>query len=66
MKSKVSITSRDREILLAVLHKVPVLSESDLALWWPDTDDSVASAEAPPASAALAAVAPNSPGALPD
>ena len=40
MKNTFSITDRDRAILLAVLHKVPVLSESALALWWPDTDSS--------------------------
>jgi hypothetical protein len=65
MKNKISLTDRDREILLALLHKVPVLSESALAVWWPDTDDPVTSAEFPPASAELAATAPNSPGALP-
>lgn len=38
MKSTFSITDRDRAILLAVLHKVPILSESALAHWWPFTD----------------------------
>ncbi len=38
MKKAFSITERDRAILLAVLHKVPVLSEPALSCWWPDTD----------------------------
>lgn len=40
MKKSFSITERDRAILLAVLHKVPILSEAALALWWRDTDSS--------------------------
>jgi hypothetical protein len=40
MKRSFSITDRDRAILLAVLHKVPILSEAALALWWQDTDSS--------------------------
>lgn len=39
MKNKIALTARDREILLAILHKVPVHSESVLALWWPDIDE---------------------------
>jgi DNA-binding Lrp family transcriptional regulator len=33
-----SLTERDRTILLALLHKVPVLSVSALSELWPDTD----------------------------
>jgi hypothetical protein len=66
MKTKLSLTDRDREIVLALLHKVPVQSAEALARSWPDTDDSVTSAEAPPASAVFSATALTSPGALPD
>ncbi len=40
MRSAFSVTERDRAILLAVLHKVPVLSEAALSCWWQDTDAS--------------------------
>jgi hypothetical protein len=64
MNNKISLTARDREIVPALLHKVPAHSESVLALWWPDTDDPITSADDTPAARELAA--PNSPGALPD
>ena len=40
MRSAFSVTERDRAILLAVLHQVPVLSEAALSCWWQDTDAS--------------------------
>lgn len=66
MKDMISLTDRDREIVLAVLHNVPAHSEFDLALLWPDIDDPVMSADSPPASPELVDPAPNSPGALPN
>lgn len=34
----ITLTDRDRLIVLALLFKVPLLAESALALFWPDTD----------------------------